>query len=435
MIKTFKQFILESLTSDQERRLRELGMPTIDIDRIADATGAQVNDNKLILTTECNMNLDDLGIDSDNFRERISDFYLAITVTVDFDQKKISASGNVSQFDIGLDEMIELEDLDWGSVFPMGEPEELTTDEIIEALEEMMERVAGFDDQTGLIDAAREIVTHALFGKWTDEMFEELTQDQKRRLSELGLAIDVEKIGRGISELSIVDQVVVEGQTLTVLDEIVFNNIDIDFGDLDIDFGDLDIEHAFYGKIELTLDFENSTVKGKGYLSQKDLDLYEDFDLPIRWGEIFQNGDPVDIGVDETVEDLSHFIELAYYMEDSTGFYHTAEEIIQLKVKELTQEEIKFINIKLFSEDDTVLEKKRLKWHDSDAPDAKGKFKELGVQKLADWLIRTRGGNMQKITGSLNQQINFNKRKNPSYAKKMESTREAVKRKLAKKKK
>jgi hypothetical protein len=41
---------------------------------------------------------------------------------------------------------------------------------------------------------------------------------------------------------------------------------------------------------------------------------------------------------------------------------------------------------------------------------------------------------MQKITGSLNQQINFNKRKNPSYAKKMESTREAVKRKLAKRK-
>ena len=80
-------------------------------------------------------------------------------------------------------------------------------------------------------------------------------------------------------------------------------------------------------------------------------------------------------------------------------------------------------------------EKKRLNWHDSDAPDAKGKFKELGVQKLADWLIRTRDGNMQKITGSLNQQINFNKRKNPGYAKKMESTREAVKRKLAKKKK
>lgn len=79
-----------------------------------------------------------------------------------------------------------------------------------------------------------------------------------------------------------------------------------------------------------------------------------------------------------------------------------------------------------------VSEKKKLKWHDSDAPDANGKFKELGVNKLADWLIKTRGGNMQKITGSLNQQINFNKRKNPSYAKKMESTREAVKRKLKK---
>jgi hypothetical protein len=251
MIKTFKQFILESLASDEERRLRELGLPTIDIDQIANATGAQVNDNKLIVNTEWNMTLDDFGIDSDYYPEIESDFYLEIILTVDFDQKKISASGNVRQEDMGLDEAIELDDLNWGSVFPMGEPEQLTTVEVGEAIEEMMYLGAGFDDQLGLIDAAREIVSNALLGEWTDEMDE----------------------------------------------------------------------------------------------------------------------------------------------------------------------------------------KKRLKWHDSDAPDAKGKFKELGVQKLADWLIRTRDGNMQKITGSLNQQINFNKRKNPGYAKKMESTREAVKRKLAKKKK
>lgn len=85
-----------------------------------------------------------------------------------------------------------------------------------------------------------------------------------------------------------------------------------------------------------------------------------------------------------------------------------------------------------------LLESKKPKgapnWHDSDAPDAKGKFKELGVTALADWLIRTRGGNMQRITGSLNQQIVFNRTKNPSYAKKMERVRAAVKRKLAKKK-
>lgn len=85
--------------------------------------------------------------------------------------------------------------------------------------------------------------------------------------------------------------------------------------------------------------------------------------------------------------------------------------------------------------EDTLTEKKPAgapEWHDSDAPDANGKFKELGINDLADWLIRTRGGNMQKITGSLNQQIVFNRNKNPSYAKKMESVRAAIKRKLAK---
>jgi hypothetical protein len=92
--------------------------------------------------------------------------------------------------------------------------------------------------------------------------------------------------------------------------------------------------------------------------------------------------------------------------------------------------------LKLF--ESFISEKRKTKnsptWKDSDAPDANGKFKELGVNALAKWLIRTRGGNMQKITGSLNQQIVFNRNKNPSYAKKMESTREAVKRILAKRK-
>ena len=70
-------------------------------------------------------------------------------------------------------------------------------------------------------------------------------------------------------------------------------------------------------------------------------------------------------------------------------------------------------------------------WHDSDAPDANGKFKELGVNALADWLIKTRGKDMQKINGSIQQQINFNKNKNPKHAAKMRSVHTAVKRKLA----
>lgn len=92
--------------------------------------------------------------------------------------------------------------------------------------------------------------------------------------------------------------------------------------------------------------------------------------------------------------------------------------------------------VKSFSE--FIFEKKKPKgapdWHDSNAPDANGRFKTLGINALADWLIRTRGRNMQKINGSLTQQIVFNRKKNPSYAAKMEKTREAVKRKLGKNK-
>jgi hypothetical protein len=71
-------------------------------------------------------------------------------------------------------------------------------------------------------------------------------------------------------------------------------------------------------------------------------------------------------------------------------------------------------------------------WHDSDAPDAEGRFKKLGIDALADWLIRTRKKDMRKITGSINQQIVFNRNRDPKYAKKMEKVRTAVKKKLKK---
>jgi hypothetical protein len=83
-----------------------------------------------------------------------------------------------------------------------------------------------------------------------------------------------------------------------------------------------------------------------------------------------------------------------------------------------------------------ISEKRKTKnspdWHDSDAPDAKGKFRELGIRDLAEWLIKTRKGDMRRITGSLNQQIVFNRNDDPAYAKKMEKVREEVKRQLKK---
>lgn len=65
-------------------------------------------------------------------------------------------------------------------------------------------------------------------------------------------------------------------------------------------------------------------------------------------------------------------------------------------------------------------------WHDSDAPDAEGRFKDLSPKKLAAWLIKTRKRDLRKITGSLNQQIVFNRKEDPKYAEKMEKTRKEV---------
>ena len=78
---------------------------------------------------------------------------------------------------------------------------------------------------------------------------------------------------------------------------------------------------------------------------------------------------------------------------------------------------------------------KSITWHDSDAPDAKGKFRDLSPPALASWLIKTRSGNLQKIIGSLNQQYVFNRGKKPAYARKMKTVMNIVRERLGKEKK
>jgi len=58
---------------------------------------------------------------------------------------------------------------------------------------------------------------------------------------------------------------------------------------------------------------------------------------------------------------------------------------------------------------------------------------ELNCNDLANWLIKSRKRNKKAIVGSLNQQIVFNRKKNPSYASKMKCARNAAMKKLNKK--
>lgn len=83
--------------------------------------------------------------------------------------------------------------------------------------------------------------------------------------------------------------------------------------------------------------------------------------------------------------------------------------------------------------EDFIVEKKPKgapDFHHSDAPDAEGRFKDLNIKKLAAWLIKTRKKDLKKISGSLTQQIVFNRNDDPKYAEKMEKTRLEVYRQL-----
>tara|TARA_R100001443_G_scaffold109165_1_gene120311 strand:- start:1573 stop:1932 length:360 start_codon:yes stop_codon:yes gene_type:complete len=70
---------------------------------------------------------------------------------------------------------------------------------------------------------------------------------------------------------------------------------------------------------------------------------------------------------------------------------------------------------------------------ESDAPDAKGKFRDLSAPELASWMIKSRKGDLSKIISSLNQQVVFRRNKDPKYAAKMRRTMDIVRKRIGKK--
>jgi len=89
----------------------------------------------------------------------------------------------------------------------------------------------------------------------------------------------------------------------------------------------------------------------------------------------------------------------------------------------------------MYTQNNNPFKKRMGEFKESDAPDAKGKFKSLSASGLASWLIKSRRGNLSRIISSLNQQVVFNRGKRPSYAAKMKKTMNIVRKRLGKDKK
>ena len=89
----------------------------------------------------------------------------------------------------------------------------------------------------------------------------------------------------------------------------------------------------------------------------------------------------------------------------------------------------------MYTQNNNPFKKRMGEFKESDAPDAKGKFKSLSASGLASWLIKSRRGDLSRIISSLNQQVVFNRGKRPSYAAKMKRTMNIVRKRLGKKKK
>ena len=88
----------------------------------------------------------------------------------------------------------------------------------------------------------------------------------------------------------------------------------------------------------------------------------------------------------------------------------------------------------MYTQSNNPFKKRMGDFKQSDAPDAKGKFKSLSPPALATFIIKTRK-TLARSIASLNQQIVFNRKKNPSYAAKMRKTQDIVRKRFKKNKK
>jgi hypothetical protein len=441
-LKRFTQFVNEN--TDDAEELAALGFNSkIDTDEIQELMDPQYHPEEKTDTTlgfdlGFDMTADDLGLDPERAEAAELDSMFLVQYYVDFDFETMKAKVQVSVLNSGIDfdgagNAYEVDfKLASENHDSQGIADELT--QILQKIEfEGMFIDLAVDVVNDIIDRRLGEVSEKKKLKWHDSdepntkgkfIIENLSDEEAAELRAMGFGgVDTDAIAELVNGATAEDQIViVSGQ---------FNQSIDDYG---IDSSEYpDIERDVWTDFEVRINFIDETVKSSISVAQKDIGLYEDAELEdYEWSDLFQNGDPVSMKSNEIAEDIELFMSAVTGFEDSLGMYDKIQDLLNKAIEEQyhrwdDEEEDE-------DDEDEISEKKKLKWHDSDAPDAKGRFKELGVNKLADWLIRTRGGNMQKITGSLNQQINFNKRKNPSYAKKMESTREAVKRKLAKRK-
>jgi hypothetical protein len=431
-LKRFTQFVNEN--TDDAEELAALGFNSkIDTDEIqglmAEYNPEEKTDTTLGFDLGFDMTADDLGLDPERAEAAELDSVFLVQYYVDFDFETMKSKVQVAVLNSGIDfdgagNAYEVDfKLDSENHDSQGIADELT--QILQRIEyEGMFVDMAVDIVNDIIDRRLGEVSEKKKLKWHDSdepntkgkfIIENLSDEEAAELRAMGFGgVDTDAIAELVNGATAEDQIViVSGQ---------FNQSIDDYG-IDSSWTDF----------EVRINFIDETVKSSVSVAQKDIGLYEDAELEdYEWSDLFQNGDPVSMKSNEIAEDIELFMSAVTGFEDSLGMYDKIQDLLNKAIEEQyhrwdDEEDDE-------ADEDEISEKKKLKWHDSDAPDANGKFRDLGVNKLADWLIRTRGGNMQKITGSLNQQINFNKRKNPSYAKKMESTREAVKRKLAKRK-
>ena len=87
----------------------------------------------------------------------------------------------------------------------------------------------------------------------------------------------------------------------------------------------------------------------------------------------------------------------------------------------------------MYAQNNNPFKKRMGEFKESDAPDAKGKFRDLSAPALATWLIKSRRGNLSRIISSLNQQVVFRRNTDPKYAAKMRRTMDIVRKRLKKK--
>ena len=180
MVSNFKQYIIENLSDDEKRELRDLGFGGVNIDTLISEISNKVDDTitlsrgshdqELAVATGGSVSPDDFGIMHDDIDR---DFWYELIYKMDFSSGKMTIDWEITQKDMGLYETGSFTD-DMSDHF--GDYQSYEDEELAEQIADLLNEATSYGDPTGAMDVMQGVAQEKferMYGEEDEEEDEE----------------------------------------------------------------------------------------------------------------------------------------------------------------------------------------------------------------------------------------------------------------------